>query len=300
MDFEELEQMVLHGMRNPIVTIGGFSRRLLRALPEGDPRKKFAEIVIKEIERLEGICFVLNDDIHNARDGIITRSIEFAPEHKQVGVSILSYFGQVLQQKYPNIEARVKIEQKGNLVTLIVNTAAGEVSRMEESLDLFGKVVCGKEPPSALLSDSNHVQELKTKLEIAALELRLTKEHYIERDKTQEDRIKHMESEINFIREYIGTSLMQRDRVYDFVDSLIERSINGSDVSNTLKTIAGILVHGNLEQSETYMKDALTELKVFDKGVFQQFIDFVLNMMANASGNVIGAWLLRIIDSMPK
>jgi hypothetical protein len=135
---------------------------------------------------------------------------------------------------------------------------------------------------------------------MTAFELRLTRQHYLERDKMQEDRIRHMEGEINFIRGYIGTTLTQRDRVYDFVDSLIERSINGSDVSSTLKTIAGILSHGNLEQSEAPMRDTLVELKVSDEGVFQQFVDFVSNTMANASGNVIGAWILRIIDSIPK
>jgi len=44
---------VEHEIRNPVVSIGGFARRILDELPEDDRKKKYAEIILKETERLE-------------------------------------------------------------------------------------------------------------------------------------------------------------------------------------------------------------------------------------------------------
>ena len=42
-------------MRNPLTSVGGFARRLYRKLPEGAPEKEYAEFIISEVNRLEGI-----------------------------------------------------------------------------------------------------------------------------------------------------------------------------------------------------------------------------------------------------
>ncbi|HAY22572.1 MAG TPA: histidine kinase [Desulfobacterales bacterium] len=46
-------QMVAHHIRNPLVAIGGFAHRLAKKLPPGSITQKYAEIIIKEAERLE-------------------------------------------------------------------------------------------------------------------------------------------------------------------------------------------------------------------------------------------------------
>lgn len=46
-------QLVAHQIRNPVHAIGGFAHLLYRKLPEGSPTKKYAEIIIKESQRLE-------------------------------------------------------------------------------------------------------------------------------------------------------------------------------------------------------------------------------------------------------
>ena len=54
---------VAHEIRNPLITAGGFARRLRVALPETDPRRKQADIIVKEVERLEGFLKVLFSSI---------------------------------------------------------------------------------------------------------------------------------------------------------------------------------------------------------------------------------------------
>jgi signal transduction histidine kinase len=49
----QLSQGVAHEVRNPVMTIGGFARRLLKALKPGDPSAQYAEIILQETGRLE-------------------------------------------------------------------------------------------------------------------------------------------------------------------------------------------------------------------------------------------------------
>ena len=49
----QMVEGVEHEIRNPVVSIGGFARRILDELPEDDRKKKYAKIILKETERLE-------------------------------------------------------------------------------------------------------------------------------------------------------------------------------------------------------------------------------------------------------
>jgi signal transduction histidine kinase len=51
----ELSAKVAHEIRNPLSAIGGFARRIEKALPETDPNASYAAIIAREIRRLETI-----------------------------------------------------------------------------------------------------------------------------------------------------------------------------------------------------------------------------------------------------
>jgi PAS domain S-box-containing protein len=55
----EISQRFAHEIRNPITAAGGFARRLYQGLPEDSPYKRAAEIILKEIERLESVVNIL-------------------------------------------------------------------------------------------------------------------------------------------------------------------------------------------------------------------------------------------------
>jgi signal transduction histidine kinase len=54
---------VAHEIRNPLIAAGGFARRLRDSLPEADPRRKQADIIVKEVARLEDFLRVLFSSI---------------------------------------------------------------------------------------------------------------------------------------------------------------------------------------------------------------------------------------------
>jgi signal transduction histidine kinase len=51
----QMAEGVAHEVRNPMVTIGGFARRIHDKLPEADPLREYAAHIIKEVERLESM-----------------------------------------------------------------------------------------------------------------------------------------------------------------------------------------------------------------------------------------------------
>ncbi|MDN3685516.1 hypothetical protein QW180_26025 [Vibrio sinaloensis] len=53
----------------------------------------------------------------------------FEPHQASAGLSILSYFNEFLNQQYAGIEAKVSIKQEGANITLVVETASGEVEK---------------------------------------------------------------------------------------------------------------------------------------------------------------------------
>ena len=57
----EMADRVAHETRNPIVIIGGFARRLKRALDADHPLSSYADIIIKEVERLELMIFWITE-----------------------------------------------------------------------------------------------------------------------------------------------------------------------------------------------------------------------------------------------
>jgi cell division GTPase FtsZ len=102
----------------------------------------------------------------------LSKSIVFEPQQASAGLSILSYFNEFLHQQYSGIEAKVSIKQEGPKITLVVETASGEVEKIEKSLYEFGLVVIGDKSPSDVLQSNFDVEKLQMKLEFAELELK--------------------------------------------------------------------------------------------------------------------------------
>ncbi len=57
----ELSSTIAHEIRNPLVSIGGFARRLYRAIPDEAPEKRYTQTIIIEVSRLEKILSDLLD-----------------------------------------------------------------------------------------------------------------------------------------------------------------------------------------------------------------------------------------------
>jgi len=146
---------------------------------------------------------------------LIERSIEFEPEYYQAGVGILSYFGEVLRQKYPDVNAKVRIEQDGNKVRMRIETLTGENEVIERELEKYALVIANQLPPSALLENKIHVMQLENKLSMAELEIRQTKNALQLADNLYGKQVRSLEEQIAFFRDLVSEQLRQQGKGAD-------------------------------------------------------------------------------------
>jgi PAS domain S-box-containing protein len=103
----------------------------------------------------------------------IERSIEFDPEYWQSGMSLLAYFGEIVRRRFPDEKVRVKIEQDGLKVRLIIETDGGLRDSLEETLRGYCEVIVGERTPEQFLQDPHEILRLKNKLVLANAEIEM-------------------------------------------------------------------------------------------------------------------------------
>jgi len=85
---EKMMDEVAHEIRNPLASIGGFAKRVYDKLPEDDPNKKYMEMIMDDVLKLEdmvkqlielktvAICYLENTDIND----VIIETLELYEE----------------------------------------------------------------------------------------------------------------------------------------------------------------------------------------------------------------------------
>lgn len=146
-------------------------------------------------------------------DNIIERIIEFAPEYYQAGVSLLSYFGQILRQKDPNTTAKVRIEQDGTTVRLHIESASGEIETIEKELEKFALVISEQIPPESIFENRAHVIQLENKLAMTKLELKHEQDMRQLTDGLHSQRINSLEQQLAALQQQLSSQLLQQGQI---------------------------------------------------------------------------------------
>ncbi|TFZ62743.1 hypothetical protein E4631_24640 [Hymenobacter sp. UV11] len=152
------------------------------------------------------------------RRNIIERSLEFAPEYTQAGISVLSYFSEVLRQKYPDLNVKVRIEQQGTTVLMHVELPSGNIDTIREELANYFLVVAGKQAPESLLDNPYQIMALKTKLDMANMELRISRELNA-----------HLSSDISVLREQFAEQGKQMKQQMKLMTKIVIKQVSSSE-----------------------------------------------------------------------
>ncbi|OTG83552.1 hypothetical protein [Acinetobacter sp. ANC 4648] len=112
----------------------------------------------------------------NLRDIRIDRCIEFSPEYYQAGLAILTYFGSVLREKYPEQNATVKIEQHDLTVRMIIETEDGNIETLEKALHEYELVLKGQKSAEEFYLSPIKALELKNQLHLFKFQIESQKE----------------------------------------------------------------------------------------------------------------------------
>jgi hypothetical protein len=176
-----------------------------------------------EIIELESDPLIIENDI------VIDRCIEFPSEYYQAGLNILNYFGTYLREQYPEEDAKVKIEQNGQIVRLIIETSDGEKEVIEKALEEYQLIVTGQKKPEEITRNQKLILELNSELRIAKYRI-----------ETQQDIIQVQRGQIENLFGIIGNGLINKTPInIDFkpVITLSNHTIINQDVSYALSDI---------------------------------------------------------------
>ncbi|MFA0523709.1 hypothetical protein AB4517_08930 [Vibrio sp. 10N.222.52.C3] len=237
----------------------------------------------------------------------IVRSLEFSPEHYQAGVGILSYFSEILQQKYPDVEAKVKIEQDGLKVRMTVDTPDGCQEIVEEALTNYTLVLAKEIPPEDLLEDKLQIHKLKMKLDIAEIEVRNTRDLMMIADTTYKERVGSLEQEIEFMRTSIKDQMQLTHTAHNLIGMQCDREkvVSLAHIENqkvTLKSLAesncqNVALHqalsklNNMVNTESVdqveAKEALTVIQRESPSTFDKLQGALEGTMYGVSGNIL-------------
>lgn len=241
---------------------------------------------------LVNIAELLSIKLSKSSEKII-RSINFPPELKQACIGILSYFSHVLSVKYPEQDVGVKIEQLGNKVILIVDTPEGEKERIEKDLSDYGLVVIGELAPEQFLRDPFEVLRLKQKLEIAALELRQTKELLYNERGHFNSRIESLEEEARNLWRLLDAQQHDKNELISIFKNLYLYA-NESSRKN-LETLIAAVERESIERDKKEIKEIIESIKANDKGLWAYFEELIIKgAIQGTAGNVLYAFLQSI------
>lgn len=192
-----------------------------------------------------------------SRSNSIERCLEFPPQYQQAGIGILSYFSSYLSQQYPNSSARVKIEQDGTSVRMIVEAEDGTLETIEKALHEYEMILTGQQKPEYYISDGLALLELKSELRIAQTRI-----------ETLKDLNGHKDSQIEQLMGLIKMGLSrEQSLVIDFKPeiSVTNNVTINQDISDIISSIcelkAEIKDNDQLESDLSSIENTLTQLE---------------------------------------
>lgn len=266
----------------------------------------------------EKMAIDVSEYLPNNSENTIERVLEFPKEHYQAGIGILSYFGEIIKQKYPNIDAKVRIEQDGNIVRMTINAPDGSKETIEKTLEEYALVVTNNAPPESLLEDKLQIHALKNKLSIAELEVRQARDLLQISEMHHGGRIRSLEEEVGFLRQQISGQMRHIDASQNFlarqslkeerlilaqidnsrrtVEDLVHDAWNSAELRNAIQNIDAILKKGAKDEDEKEAKDALKTIRDTAPDAFEDLAEAVKNTTYGVSGNIVFQWLQQVAN----
>lgn len=190
-----------------------------------------------------------SDSLVNTNDVLVDRCIEFPAEYHQAGLNILSFFGTYISEQYPNENAKVKIEQDGKLVRLIIESDSGRREVIEKALNEYELFVTGKKKPEEITQNQVLILEMRNELRMAKFRIESQQDII----SIQNRNIDQLDNNVNRLMSLIGDSLNNKASVnIDF-----KPTINLSNSSVITLELSGILI--GLDELRQMVPESSTE-----------------------------------------
>jgi len=224
----------------------------------------------------------------------IQRIIEFPSELRQAGIGILSYFSEVLKQKYPDEEMAVRIEQFGTKVRLTVDSPAGWRDTIEHDLETYAQVVIGTMPATSILSRDVDLLRLQNKLELSKVELEFEKRLNRIGQSHSGERIQSLEHQLERLYSVLGLSLRHHHSESAAVARILSQLDANETVREALRTLQLQLLRPEIDT--LVAREALSTIKQDDPSVLKRLYELLSSTATGAAGTLLAS----LIESLLK
>lgn len=290
-----------------------FERALgqLKDLLPLNQQQPFLIVGFSQVETEIDVLEMLPSGIEN----IVERVIEFPRDLYQAGVGILSYFGEILKQKHPDIKAKVRIEQDGNIVRMTIDAPDGTKEIIEKTLQEFALVVTHQVPPETLLDTQLQVHALTGKLMIAEMEVRQARDLMRISESYQGKRIQSLEQDVDFLREQIGSQIRTIDTSHRLlseqsakeerlimahidssrrtVDELVADAWDSAEVKSALIAIK-LSLENSAPPDQEKVSEALVTVRKLSPDTFADLTEALKGTLYGVSGNTVFLCLQQV------
>ncbi len=228
----------------------------------------------------------------------VYRNIEFSTENLSAGLSILSYFDQVLKQKYKDIVATVRIEQNNNSVRLVIETNNGDIETIEKTLNDYGRVVKGELRANEFLSNNLDIERLTMKLDIASMELRHNQKIialYENELNGNKDRITNLEGQVSKLQDSLGDSLI-------CTHNNLSSTLNSKNdlFESIIQLVKELSNNGFTKEDKILLKAKVEEVHKYNKSYTSELESLLKNTIYGVSGNSVFLFLQSVLQTLPK
>lgn len=225
----------------------------------------------------------------------IRREISFPPEMRQAGLGLLSYFSEIVAQKYPDLNVAVTITQRADKVVLVIDTPDGRREVIEHELSNYALVISGRLQPEQYADTPAHALRLKHRLEIAELELRQTRE-LLQSERLQYGaRILTLEEHSDFLRQALTDD---RGHLRQVVERIQALSAQGDSAWQArFEMLIEALQIKDEEQRKQGVMTQLQGLRDSNPDVFEKLHKY---LMEAAVRGAIGNWFYAILQAMAR
>ena len=247
----------------------------------------------------------------------IIRSIEFPPEYHRSGITILSYFADVLRHKNLSEDVKVSIEQSGLNVSLVIESPTGQREQVERTLEAYALVVTGKQPIDTLTTDPYEVAELKSQLRIASAQIESQRDLLLVKNSEGADLKADLKDTKESVKRLEQRSDEDRARFMSLIETLASHNAalatglkelaqqaaqaQNAALSGALDNLYKVIERGVKEEDHDEVIQNLATIQQQDSGVFQRVYDVLIaGAMSGAAGNYLYAWLQAFIYGVPK
>ncbi|HKX09907.1 MAG TPA: hypothetical protein VJN67_17030 [Stellaceae bacterium] len=248
-------------------------------------------------------------EITSNKGSLFGRSLDFQPHQTRAALSILSYFGSVLEARYPGMDVEVKIGQSGNKISLSIDSGSEDLEKIEESLDTYLEVARGRRPAEAIVSDPIDILRLQHQLDIAALQLKSEQDLravLVTENRGLHERLSALEERLTAETERFMTHLQElNSNQYNDHRAIVRRVLNAAEVRDrefetTLSRVIRVLLSGEKRFDKRSLKRDIEALYAKDHGFWRKLVrELPGGVLQGALGGYVHDLIISLGATLP-